>query len=220
MAASSHFLVLLTNLSQIVYSNGRATGLSRLETLPSSLLRRISLLLDNEVDQVCLSLTSKVLAASMRQLWARPHRCPGCGGCHSEDDEYDDRTYSWFDLAMRIEDSMPESIQFCHHCLVFLPKSSFATAYPLTASDTSVGRDALACFDCLRLTDPRVQYDDEDCDGCEILQHLLDDKDDNEVHDEGNACSPKHVSASSMSKIGDVSHKPSLPNAGAACLCM
>ena len=219
-AASVYLLVLPTNLAQIVYSNGRATGLSRLETLPSSLLRRISLLLDDEVDQVCLSLTSKVLAASMRQLWARPHRCPGCGGCHSEDDEYDDRTYSWFDLAMRIEDSMPESMQFCHHCLVFLPKSSFATAYPLAEIDTLIRRDALACFDCLRLTDPRLQYDDEDCDGCEILQIFLDVEDDDEAQDEGDACSPTNMFESSMSEMEDVSHKPSLPNAGAGYLCM
>src|SRR5271154_427384 len=28
-------------------------------------------------------------------------------------------------LAMRLDDSMLESLQFCHHCLIFLPKSSF-----------------------------------------------------------------------------------------------
>jgi hypothetical protein len=41
---------------QIVYQNKRSTGLSRLETLPSILLRKINLLLDDEVDEIRLSL--------------------------------------------------------------------------------------------------------------------------------------------------------------------
>jgi hypothetical protein len=117
------------------------------------LVHSINLLLD-EVDSVCLTLTCKVLGATMCQyFWNSSF------GAYDTDDE--ERIYDWFELAMRLEDTMPERLRFCYHCLIFLPKASFC--YPVA------GIDALVCLDCLRLTESRCFYGAEDCDGCEIL---------------------------------------------------
>jgi hypothetical protein len=62
----------VADLTKIVYRNRRMKDLSRLETLPAVLLRKINDLLD-KVDEVCLSLTSKALGASIGQF--RTQRC-------------------------------------------------------------------------------------------------------------------------------------------------
>jgi hypothetical protein len=206
-----------------VYRNKRSTGLSRLETLPSVLLRKINFLLDDEVDEICLSLTSKVLAATMRQFWASRFWCSHCGSHHLDDND-DDRIYDWYDLAMRLADSMQESLRFCHHCLIFLPKSTFD--YPTAEVD------ALVCLDCLCLTAPRCQYEADDCDGCDIFCHLLD-------NDNGGGAQEGNDDNSNVTQLSDIENQeqenvarlpttaPSegstsdgLTNAGAACLCM
>jgi hypothetical protein len=50
---------------QLLYRIKGTKGLSRLETMPSVLLRKVLRLLDDEVDEICPSLASKLLAASM-----------------------------------------------------------------------------------------------------------------------------------------------------------
>jgi hypothetical protein len=130
--------------------------------MPPVLLRKVQLLLGDEVDEICLSLTSRLLAASVRQLWARPCWCSTCRVYHPGDDP--DKRYNWYELAMRLDNSMLESLQFC---LIFLPKSSF---------DFHGTGGTLVCFNCLLLTKRRCQYDE--CDGCAILHGLLEDADD------------------------------------------
>jgi hypothetical protein len=133
--------------------------------MPPVLLRKVLFLLGDEVDEICLSLTSRLLAASARQFWARPYWCSICTVYHPRDDP--DKMYNWYELAMRLDGSMLESLQFYHHCLIFLPKSSF---------DFRGTGGTLVCFDCLLLTKRRCWYDE--CDGCGILRGLLEDADD------------------------------------------
>ena len=147
----------------------------------------------------------------MRQFWARSRHCPVCGEYH--DDDFNGGEYSWYELAMRLEDFMPDSLQFCHHCLIFLPKHSFATG------DASAEIDPSVCFDCLRLANPRFRYDADDCGGCEVLQRLLDDEDDAEEQNERDAHSLTNSSEVPAAE-DDNSQKLGLPNAGAACVCM
>jgi hypothetical protein len=136
--------------------------------MPPGLLRKMLLLLGDEVDEVdevdeiCLSLTSGLLAAFVRQFWVRPCWCSTYRVYHPRDDP--DKMNNWYELAMCLDDSMLESLQFCHHRLIYLPKSSFGT------------RRTLVCFDCLLLMKRRCQYDE--CDGCGILHGLLADAND------------------------------------------
>lgn len=214
-----------------MYRNKKTTSLSRLETLPSILLRKINRLLDNEVDKICLSLTSKALGATVRQFWASARRslCSGCGVYHEDDD--DRRFYDWYELAMRLEGSMSESLQFCHHCLVFLPTLCFGS--PVLEIDTTV------CLDCIRLRLPRRPSHLIDCEGCLFVQERLDDEEEaaDKVQDDNDCTSSvTHTPDDSLSadledkELENVACKttapsagissPGLTNAGAACLCM
>ena len=127
--ASLHLFTRTLTRKQIVHSSRRAAGLSRLETLPLHLLRKISFLFDDKIDLICLRLTSKTMAASARQLWARWSLCVSCGGYHAANHQ-DESMYDWYRLAMRVEKDIPETLQFCHHCLIFLPKALFAGSRP------------------------------------------------------------------------------------------
>lgn len=70
--------------------------------------------------------------------------------------------YGWYELTMHLDESMLESLQFCHHCLIFLPKPSF---------DFRGTGGTLIRFDCLLLMKRRCQYDEYG--GCGILHDLL-----------------------------------------------
>jgi hypothetical protein len=177
-----------------VYQNKRSTGLSRLETLPSILLRKISLLLDDEVDEICLSLASKGVAATMRQFCASATRswCYRCGSnhrdCHEDDD--DERSYDWYELAMRLEGWIPASQRFCHHCLVFLPTFCFGS--PILTIDE------LVCLDCLRLKQQRRPPDVIECAGCLVVQTQL-DWEEGAQEDNDHTCSVVYRSDNSIS---------------------
>jgi hypothetical protein len=229
---------------QILYRNKRTTGLSRLETLPSFLLRKIYCLLDDELDEICLSLTSKGLAAVTRQLRARGLWCSRCRDYHDDDDA---QFYDWYELAMRLQDSMPELLQFCHHCLVFLPTLCFGP--PVLTIDT------LVCLDCMHLRVPRRPSHLIDCIGCLLVQERLDEEEegpqesrcdrdslapisesslcgedaedqeggDAEDHEERYVDGQEQKDAGPNSIIvssGEPTTSLGLTNAGAACLCM
>ena len=86
-----------------MYRNKRTKALSRLKTMAPVLFRRVLLLLG---DEVC-------------ENWR-----PLCGSFgHPRDDP--DKMYNWYELAVRLDDSILESLQFYHRCLIFLPKSSW-----------------------------------------------------------------------------------------------
>jgi phage/plasmid primase-like uncharacterized protein len=74
--------------------------------------------------------------------------------------------YNWYELAMHLDESMLESLQFCHRCLICLLKSPFDFR-------RRRGGGTLTCFDCLLFMNRRGWYDG--CDGCDILRGLLED---------------------------------------------
>lgn len=105
----------------------------------------------------------------MRQFWASAIRswCYRCGGNHGDyhENDYDERSYEWYELAMRLDGWIPASQQFCHYCIIFLPNSVLALRY-LT--------DELVCLDCLRLKQQRRPPSLIECTGCLVVQTHLD----------------------------------------------
>jgi hypothetical protein len=79
----------------------------------------------------------------------------------------DEQFYDWYTLAMRLQGSWPEFLQFCHHCLVFLPT--------LCLGPQLFATDKLICLDCIRfrVEIPRCPAHLTNCTGCLLVQERL-----------------------------------------------
>lgn len=111
-----------------------------------------------------MALTSKAPGSSTSQLRTLSSWSSGCRLNHGDNDE---QFYDWYTLAMRLQGSWPESLQFCHHGLMFLPTLCFSPQLFAT--------DKLICLDCIRfrVEIPRCPAHLTNCTGCLLVQERL-----------------------------------------------
>jgi hypothetical protein len=88
---------------------------------------------------------------------------------------------------MRLEDSMPELLQFCHHCLVFLPTLHFGPRV--------LAIDTLVCLDCIRfrVEIPRCPPYPTRCAGCLLVQERLDEEEEERQESQRNSSSHTYI---------------------------
>ena len=119
-------------------------------------------------DRICLALTSTLLMRNAKSYAILE-------GSDSEDEQSDRNEVSevleYGDLMYRLRDWMPSNLGYCHHCLTYIPRSSFG---PKTGD-----LDYLACMNCRFHSDeaacqcPHCRRGDN-CDGCLSLYLAVD----------------------------------------------
>ena len=114
-------------------------------------------------DRICLALTSTLLMRHAKSYAI----LEGSDGQDEHGDENEaHELFEHGDLMYRLRDWMPSNLEYCCHCLTYVPRSSFG---PKTGD-----LDYLACINCRFHSYGSHCWDVDSCDGCLSLDLAVD----------------------------------------------